>query len=88
MKRFLVLAVVGALSLVGGPGLAFGQNGRPQPPATKAAPPASPGKRPPSKRPTQGKKAPPQAAKKAPAKAVKGDGCFDVFNTGNEMVNA
>ena len=91
MKRFLALTLVGALSVAGGTGLAFGPNGPPppsKPPATKGAPPASPGQRPPNQSPTQGKKAPPQAQKKAPAKPAKGDGCFDAFNAGNELVNA
>ena len=65
MKRFLVLALVGALGLVGGTGLAFGQQDGPQPhskpQATKAHPPAAPGKRPPRKSGPQAKKAPSQA---------------------------
>src|SRR5262249_12252155 len=48
MRRFLVLALVGALGLAGGTGLAFGENARPQTPskpqAKKVSPPASPGK--------------------------------------------
>jgi hypothetical protein len=84
MTRFLVFALVGALSLVGGTGLAFGQNGGAQPPGkkqpTKGSPPASPGKGQPGKSPAQGKK--------APAKQGKGDNCFNLFNTGNEAVNA
>jgi hypothetical protein len=84
MKRSLAFALVTVLSVAGGTGLAFDQNGGPRPPskpqATKARPPAAPGKRPPSKSPPQ--------TKKAPAKRAKGDGCFDLFNTGNEMANA
>jgi hypothetical protein len=84
MKRFLVFVLVGALGVAGGTAPAFGQKGgpqpRPTPQAMKAPPPASPGKGSPSKSPAQ--------AKKAPAKRGKGDGCFDVFNTGNELVNA
>jgi hypothetical protein len=82
MKRFLVLALVGALGLAGGAGLALGGNDghqpRPKPPAAKAHPPAAPGKRPPSKSPPQAKKAPPQTqrphaqASKATPRAQKG----------------
>jgi hypothetical protein len=92
MKRLLVFAVVAALSVAGGTGPAFGQNGGPRPPsksqAPKPRPPAAPGKRPPGKAPPGGKKAPPPAQKKAPAKRAKGEGCFGLFNTGNEAVNA
>jgi hypothetical protein len=74
MKRFLVLALVGALGLAGGTGSVFGQNGgpnpHPKPQATKAHPPAAPGKRPPKKSPPQAKKAPSQA-KRASAKGSK-----------------
>jgi hypothetical protein len=74
MKRFLVLALVGALSVVGGTGLALGESPRPQPhpktEAKKASPPASPGKRPPSTSPTKGKKSGP-TAKRPPAQASK-----------------
>ena len=57
MKRFLVLAVVGVLGVAGGTGVAFGENGghkpTPKPQATKAQPPAAPGKHTPSKSPPQ-----------------------------------
>jgi hypothetical protein len=84
MNRFLVLALLCTLVVAGGTGRAIGQNVGPQgskTQATKAGPPGSPGKLPPTK-------APAQAQKKAPAKQVKGAGCFDLFNTGNEMVNS
>ena len=93
MKRILVFALAAALSVPGGTGLAFGPNNGPKPPpskppAMKGRPPASPGKRPPSKSPPGGKKTPPGPRKKAPARRAKGDGCFDLLNTGNEAVNA
>ena len=60
MQRFLILAVVGVLSLTGGTGLALGENARPKTPsrpqATKASPPASPGKNSPVTSPAQVKK--------------------------------
>jgi hypothetical protein len=62
MTRILVFALVGAFSVAGSMGLAFGQSGHPQPhptpKATKPHPPAAPGKRPPSKAPPQVKKSP------------------------------
>jgi hypothetical protein len=69
MKRFLIFALVGALGVAGGTGLAFGQDAHPQhgskPQATKASPPASPGKHPPSTPETQVKKpSPPPPPKK------------------------
>jgi triacylglycerol lipase len=91
MKRFLVFALCGALTLAGGIGLALGQNGGPPPlskgKATKQGSPAPPGKGPPGKSPTQ-MQAPPKAQGKAPAKQGKGDNCFNLFNTGDETVNA
>jgi hypothetical protein len=70
--------------LVSSAGVAFGQNGGAPPPtkkqSTKVSPQASPGKSQPGKSATQGKQ--------APAKQAKGDNCFDLFNTGNEAVNA
>jgi hypothetical protein len=62
MKRFLIFALVGALSLAGGTDLAFGQTGHPQTPtksqATNSSPTPAPGnKRPPS--PPPPKKQPP-----------------------------
>jgi hypothetical protein len=64
MKRFLVLAVAGALGVAGGTGLAFGQTVHPQTPtkpqATKVSPAPAPGKHPPSAPQTQANKpAPP-----------------------------
>jgi hypothetical protein len=65
MQRFLILAVVGVLSLAGGTGLALGENARPKTPsrpqATKATPPASPGKHPPMTPSTPVKKSGPSA---------------------------
>jgi hypothetical protein len=62
MTRFLVFTLVGALSLAGSTGLAFGQNGQrpahPTPQAKKAQPKAAPGKRPASNSPNQMKKSP------------------------------
>jgi hypothetical protein len=62
MKRFLVLAFVGAWSLAGSTGLAFGQTGHPQTPtkpqATKPTPPPPPKKDTRSKPPTQASKPP------------------------------
>jgi hypothetical protein len=82
MKRFLVFALVGVLSVAGGMSLAFGQSGHPQPPsksqAKKASPPAAPGKHQPSKASPQAKKAAPTAQRppahpsKSPAQAKKG----------------
>jgi hypothetical protein len=86
MKRFLVLAVVGALSLTGGTGLALGEPTHPhtpaKPEAKKTQPPASPGKHPPSKSQPQAKKSTttakptahkdPKQAQKQPAKPGKG----------------
>jgi hypothetical protein len=70
MKRFLVFALVGALSLAGSTGLAFGQKADPKSgPNSKATivhPLASPGKHPPSKSPPQIKKPSPQAKKSHP----------------------
>jgi hypothetical protein len=84
MKRLLVLALFGALSLVSGAGLAFDQNGGAPPPAkrqpTKVSTPASPGKGQLGKSPSQGMK--------APAKQGRGDNCFNLFNAGSEAVNA
>jgi hypothetical protein len=61
MKRFLVLALVGAWSLAGSIGLAFGQTGQPQTPtkpqATKPTPPLPP-KKDPRKLPTKESKPP------------------------------
>jgi hypothetical protein len=60
MKRFLVLALVGAWSLAGSAGLAFGDTGHPQTPtkpqATKPSPPPPPKKDTRSKAPTPPKK--------------------------------
>jgi hypothetical protein len=85
MRRLLVLAFVGALTVAGGIGLAFGQNtGTQQGSKPQATKPGSP-KLPTKGTPTKGSA---QAQKEAPAKRGKGDGCFDVFNTGNEMVNS
>ena len=85
MRRLLVLAFVGALTVAGGIGLAFGQNTGTQqgskPQAAKSSPPGSAAK-------GSSTKAPAQAKKQAPAKQGKGDSCFDAFNTGNENVNA
>jgi hypothetical protein len=62
MKRFLILALVGAWSLAAGTGLAFGQNGSPQTPtkpqAKKPSPPPPPKQDPKSKAPTQASKSP------------------------------
>jgi hypothetical protein len=73
MKRFLVSALVGAWSLAGSTGLAFGANDGPQPgskpQATKASPTPAPGKRPPSTPQPQAKKpAPPPPKKQPPSK--------------------
>jgi hypothetical protein len=69
MKRFLVLALVGAWSLAGSTGLAFGANDGPQtgsnPKATKANPTPPAGKSQPSTPQTQAKKpTPPPPPKK------------------------
>jgi hypothetical protein len=65
MKRFVVLVLMGALSVAGETSLAFGQNVHPQPgsnpQAKKAQPSSAHAKRPPSKSPTQVKKSAPQA---------------------------
>jgi hypothetical protein len=70
MKRFLVFALVGALSLAGGMSLAFGQKAGSKPgsnpKATIVHPHAPPGKHPPSKSPPQIKKPLPQAKKSSP----------------------
>jgi hypothetical protein len=82
MKRFLVFALFGALSVAGGTGMAFGQHARSQahstPQATKPRPPAPPAKRQPSKSLSQVKKSPSQAHQppakrsKSPSQAHKG----------------
>ena len=82
MKRLLVLALVGALSMAGGTGLAFGQTTHPQlrstSQATKPRPPAAPGERPPSKSQARVKKSAPQAHRpsaqlsKSPRRVQKG----------------
>jgi hypothetical protein len=71
MKRFLILALVGAWSLAGSTGLAFGANDGPQPgskpKATKASPTPAAGKSQPSTPQTQAKKpSPPPPPKKHP----------------------
>jgi hypothetical protein len=67
MARFLVFALVGAFSVAGSRGLAFGQTAHPQPrsksQAKKPRPPAPPGKRPPSKAAPQAKKSPTHATR-------------------------
>jgi hypothetical protein len=90
MMRFLVVTLVAALNLAAITGLALGQNGGTPPgstsQATKSQSPAAPGKGQAGKAPTQAKGAPTPPDKKAAGKP--GDGCFDLFNTGNEMVNS
>src|SRR6516165_889386 len=65
MKRFVVLVLMGALSVAGETSLAFGQNAHPQPgsnpQAKKAQPPSAHAKRPPNKSPAKVKKSAPQA---------------------------
>jgi hypothetical protein len=70
MKRFLIIALVGALSMAGGTGLAFGADAGPQPgskpQSTKASPAPAPGKRPPSTPQPHAKKPTPPPPKKDP----------------------
>jgi hypothetical protein len=72
MKRFLIIALVGALSVAGGTGLAFGAGTGPQPgtkpPSTKASPTPAPGKTPPSMPQPQAKKPTPPPKKEPPSK--------------------
>jgi hypothetical protein len=78
MKRFLVLTIVGALSLAGGAGLALGEPTHPhtpaKPEAKKTQPPASPGKHTPSATPTAAKKSTPTAKLPAAKQTPKGHG--------------